>query len=81
MKTTLTKVLIVVLLMSQIVVGIGVAEAAPAESSCTYYTVRWGDTLYSIARRYGTTVQAIAQANQIYNPSLIHAGQDRKSVV
>ncbi|MBC8249445.1 MAG: hypothetical protein H8E90_07180, partial [Anaerolineales bacterium] len=47
MKTTLTKVLIVVLLMSQIVVGIGVAEAAPAESSCTYYTVRWGDTLYS----------------------------------
>ncbi len=40
-----------------------------------YYTVRWGDTLYSIARRYGTTVWAIAQANGIANPSLIRAGQ------
>jgi LysM repeat protein len=73
MKTALIKVLIVALLMSQLVVGIGVAEAA--ESSCTYYTVQWGDTLYSIARRYGTTVQAIAQANGIVNPSLIRVGQ------
>jgi len=75
MKTALTKVLIVVLLMSQLVVGIGVAEAAPAESSCTYYTVRWGDTLYSIARSHGTTVQAIAQANGISNTSFIRVGQ------
>jgi LysM repeat protein len=73
MKTVLTKVLIVVLLMSQLVVGIGVAEAS--ESSCTYYTVRWGDTLYSIARRHGTTVQAIAQANGISNTSFIRVGQ------
>ncbi len=29
------------------------------------YTVRWGDTLYSIARRYGTTVQAIMVANYL----------------
>ena len=75
MKTALTKALIVVLLMSQLVVGIGVAEAAPAESSCTYYTVRWGDTLYSIARRHGATVQAIAQANGIANTSFIRVGQ------
>jgi len=73
MKTALTKVLIVALLMSQLMVGIGVAEAA--ESSCTYYTVRWGDTLCSIARSYGTTVQAIAQANGISNTSFIHGGQ------
>ncbi|MBC8249330.1 MAG: LysM peptidoglycan-binding domain-containing protein [Anaerolineales bacterium] len=73
MKTALTKVLIVALLMSQLVVGIGVAEAA--ESSCTYYTVRWGDTLYSIARSHGTTVQAIAQASGISNTSLIRVGQ------
>ena len=73
MKTALTKVLIVALLMSQLVVGIGVAEAG--EPSCTYYTVRWGDTLYSIARSHGTTVQAIAQANGISNTSLIRVGQ------
>ena len=73
MKTTLTKVLIVTLLMSQLVVGVGVAEAA--DSSCTYYTVRWGDTLYSIARRHGATVQAIAQASGISNTSFIRVGQ------
>lgn len=39
------------------------------------YVVRSGDTLYSIARRFGTTVQAIAQLNNISNPSRIFAGQ------
>jgi LysM repeat protein len=39
------------------------------------YVVRSGDTLYSIARRFGTTVQAIAQMNGITNPSRIYAGQ------
>ena len=73
MKSALTKVLIVVLVMSQLVVGLGVAQAA--ESSCTYHTVGWGDTLYSIARSYGTTVTAIAQANGIANTSLIRVGQ------
>jgi len=39
------------------------------------YVVQSGDTLYSIARRYGTTVQALALLNRIANPSLIFAGQ------
>jgi len=39
------------------------------------YVVQRGDTLASIARRFGTTVQAIAQVNNIYNPNLIFAGQ------
>ncbi len=39
------------------------------------YTVRAGDTLYSIARRYGVTVQRIASANRITNPNLIRVGQ------
>jgi LysM repeat protein len=72
MKTTLAKALIVVLVMSQLMVSVGVAEAG---SSCTYYTVRRGDTLYSIARRYSSTVQAIAQASGIANPALIRVGQ------
>ena len=40
-----------------------------------YYVVRPGDTMYSIANRFGTTVWAIAQANGIVNPSRIYSGQ------
>jgi polysaccharide deacetylase family sporulation protein PdaB len=38
------------------------------------YTVQAGDTLYSIALLYGSTVQAIADANNILNPNLIYPG-------
>jgi len=48
---------------------------APTTSGGFYYTVRRGDTLSSIAWRFGTTVQAIVQANGIVNPNLIFAGQ------
>lgn len=39
------------------------------------HIVRWGETLGIIARRYGTTVTAIAQRNNIVNVNLIYAGQ------
>ncbi len=39
------------------------------------YTVQWGDTLYSIARRFGVTPAAIAAANALPNPNYIRAGQ------
>jgi len=39
------------------------------------YTVVRGDTLSSIARRFGTTVAAIAAANNIVNVNLIFPGQ------
>lgn len=38
------------------------------------YTVQPGDTLYSIARLYGSTVQLIINANNIRNPNLIFPG-------
>ena len=38
------------------------------------YVIQRGDTLSQIAQRYGTTVQALAQANGISNPDLIRAG-------
>lgn len=41
----------------------------------TTYVVQPGDTLSRIAARYGTTVQAIAQANNIVNVNLIYVGQ------
>jgi len=39
------------------------------------YVVQPGDTLFSIAQRFGTTVQAIIQANNITDPNLITVGQ------
>lgn len=39
------------------------------------YTVQRGDTLSAIAMRFGTTVSALAQANNIWNPNLIYVGQ------
>jgi LysM repeat protein len=47
----------------------------PVPSAGFYYTVRAGDTLSRIAWRFGTTVQAIVQANGIVNPNRIFAGQ------
>jgi LysM repeat protein len=47
----------------------------PTPGGQTTYVVRSGDTLGRIAQRFGTTVSAIAQANNIVNPNLIYPGQ------
>jgi LysM repeat protein/Tol biopolymer transport system component len=41
----------------------------------TYYTVRPGDTLVSIARRFGINQEAIMRANNISNPNFVYTGQ------
>jgi len=47
----------------------------PQEGGEVVHVVVWGDTLYSIARRYETTVNAIMEANNLDNPSYIYRGQ------
>lgn len=42
------------------------------------YTVKRGDTLSAIAKKYGTTVKAIAAENGIKNKNLIYVGQKLK---
>jgi len=46
-----------------------------ATTASARYTVKSGDTLSAIARKFGSTVTKIAEANGIDNPSRIHAGQ------
>ncbi|MCL5964954.1 MAG: LysM peptidoglycan-binding domain-containing protein, partial [Deinococcus sp.] len=58
------RALIVVLLL---VMGLAKAQES--------YTVQPGDTLFSIARRYGTTLAQLAEINGIADPSKITAGQ------
>ena len=51
------------------------ATAKNTSRSSTTYTVKSGDTLSVIARKYNTTVSALANANNISNPSRIYVGQ------
>jgi LysM repeat protein len=59
--------------------GVGSSAGSSAGSSSSgggqLYTVQRGDTLASIAYRYGTTAWAIASANGLANANYIYAGQ------
>lgn len=48
---------------------------SPAPPGRCDYIVQPGDTLYSIGRRYGLSVDALAQANGLYDPNYIYVGQ------
>jgi len=52
-----------------------VAERSPVFGSPTSYTVQPGDTLYSIAWRFGVDHRALARANDIRPPYTIYPGQ------
>ena len=56
----------------QVLVIPGAAAAAPQTAT---HTVGAGENLASIARRYGSTVRAVAAANGITNPNLVRIGQ------
>ncbi|MCI0713804.1 MAG: LysM peptidoglycan-binding domain-containing protein [Chloroflexi bacterium] len=47
----------------------------PPSSEIVTYTVVSGDTLFKIAQRFNTTIQAIVAENNIANPNLIFVGQ------
>lgn len=56
------------------------AEEPAQEGQATYiwHTVQQGETLSSIARRYGTTWQVVAKANGLANANQIYVGQKLK---
>jgi putative chitinase len=64
---------VLVLLTAQL--GWATPTAAAAPPACGIHIVQWGENLFRIALRYGTTVEAIASANGIVNPNRIYAGQ------
>ena len=54
---------------------LGKKPATKPTSSAVYYTIKKGDTLSGIAKKYGTTYQYLAKLNGIPNPNKIQAGQ------
>lgn len=55
--------------------GRALALPLPEPPPAATYTIQPGDTLFSIANRFGTTVEALAAANGIADPASIQAGQ------
>ncbi len=47
----------------------------PAEPGVTTYTIQAGDTLYSLAARFGTTAEEIAALNGISLSAMLYVGQ------
>lgn len=50
-------------------------KLAAQKPVASYYTVKVGDTLGKIAKKYGTTVNNLVKLNNIKNPNLIYPGQ------
>ena len=49
--------------------------SSTSQTTTFHYTVESGNTLWSLAQTYGTTVDAIASLNNITNPNLIYVGE------
>ncbi|MDH5548192.1 MAG: LysM peptidoglycan-binding domain-containing protein, partial [Gammaproteobacteria bacterium] len=49
---------------------------ATGDGSSGNYTIQKGDTLSELAQKFGTTTEALAAANNIDNPDLIHTGAE-----
>ncbi len=64
--------LIVAIVISMLIIP---AFAQPVQAQDQIHVVQRGETLFSIAVRYGTTTQAVASANGLSNPNYIYAGQ------
>ena len=59
-------------------IRVGQEIRIPGVASDRIYTVKSGDTLSSIASKYGTTYKKLAEYNNIINPNLIRVGQNIK---
>jgi murein DD-endopeptidase MepM/ murein hydrolase activator NlpD len=65
---------VVVLLLASLCFAVAVAAQEPTPEP-PIYEVQPGDTLFTIAQRFGTTVEALVATNGIEDPSLINVGQ------
>ena len=62
-----------------IIIVVGVRQLALVSAIYVFggfdHTVKYGETLYRIGRMYGVSPYRISEANGLYNPNYIYAGQ------
>ncbi|MCL4393233.1 MAG: LysM peptidoglycan-binding domain-containing protein [Chloroflexi bacterium] len=59
-----------------LLIGLAFASASGVSAeSPLIHVVAWGDTLASIASRYGATINAVMQANSLSNPNFVWVGE------
>jgi LysM repeat protein len=71
----LTRAVAGLLVVMSLVLTPASALAAPPDQGRQTHVVQAGETLYSIASRYGVTVEAIMAANDLTNANYIYVGQ------
>jgi murein DD-endopeptidase MepM/ murein hydrolase activator NlpD len=65
----------VIILVLGIVAGPAQAQSGEPPAQLTVHVVERGETLFSIAGRYGVTVDAVTHANAVSDPRKIYVGQ------
>ncbi len=70
MKAVLSSLAFLLMLATLLIAPDRAEAAAPS-----FAVVQWGDTLYRIAARHGTTVDVLVRANNLPNPNFVYAGQ------
>ena len=64
----------IALSLSVALVGAGCATSGGAPRWSRVHVVAQGDTVWDLAQRYGTTIEAISRVNQLRDPSRIRVG-------
>ena len=75
--TTVDKILTVNTIQDPSIIYVGQTISVPVDTekpSGYIYVTRPGDTLWSIAQKFGTTVDEIAKKNGMLNPNIIYPG-------
>lgn len=73
MNARLARALLIMLIT--LVTPLSFVHAQDGQGKTTVHVVQRGDTLFKIAQQYGTTVEAIAQANGLTDVTMLTVGQ------
>ena len=74
-KRAMLALVLALALMASVCLTAAAAPTAASYTAAKTYTVKAGDCLWNLAKKFGVTVQDLVDANNIKNPNLIYVGQ------